>query len=119
MHVDGLMTVTVEPVNGQYRLWCATAEQDGKRAVVVSDTPERAEQEARSRLAAALSALNTFMNNGQKAVAHDNASTRFAAVDGSIQKCMAVPKAHRVACDVALERYTNMMVAATGAAPPL
>ena len=69
--------------------------------------------------AAALSALNTFMNNGQKAVAHDNAAARFAGVDGSVQKCLAVPKAHRVACDVALERFTNMMDNATASAPPL
>jgi len=70
-------------------------------------------------VAAALSALNTFMNNGQKAVAHDTASARFAAVDGAIQKCLAVPKAHRIACDVALERFTNLMDSATAAAPPL
>jgi hypothetical protein len=59
------------------------------------------------------------MNNGQKAVAHDTASARFAAVDGAIQKCLAVPKAHRIACDVALERFTNLMDSATAAAPPL
>jgi hypothetical protein len=70
-------------------------------------------------LASALSALNTFLNNGQKAVSHDTASARFAGVDGSIAKCLAVPKAHRVACDVALERFTNLMDAATAAAPPL
>jgi hypothetical protein len=70
-------------------------------------------------LAAALSALNTFMNNGQKSVAHDTASARFAGVDGAIAKCLAVPKAHRVACDVALERFTTLMDAATAAAPPL
>ena len=69
--------------------------------------------------AAALSALNTFMANGQKSVAHDNASARFAAVDGAVAKCLAVPKAHRVACDVALERFTNQMDNATAAAPPL
>ena len=59
------------------------------------------------------------MNNGQKAVAHDNAASRFAAVDGAIAKCLAVPKGHRVACDVALERFTNQMDSATAAAPPL
>ena len=70
-------------------------------------------------LAAALSALNTFLNNGQKSVSHDTASARFAAVDGAIAKCLAVPKAHRIACDVALERFTNLMDSATAAAPPL
>jgi hypothetical protein len=70
-------------------------------------------------VAAALSALNTFMSNGQKSVSHDTASARFAAVDGAIAKCLAVPKAHRVACDVALERFTNMFDSATAAAPPL
>jgi hypothetical protein len=70
-------------------------------------------------VAAALSALNTFMSNGQKSVSHDTASARFAAVDGAIAKCLAVPKAHRVACDVALERFTNLMDSATASAPPL
>ena len=70
-------------------------------------------------MAAALSALNTFLNNGNKAVSHDTASARFAAVDGAIQKCLAIPKAHRIACDVALERFSSQMDSATAAAPPL
>ena len=70
-------------------------------------------------MAAALSALNTFLNNGNKAVSHDTASARFAAVDGAIQKCLAIPKAHRIACDVALERFSSLYDSATAAAPPL
>jgi hypothetical protein len=67
---------------------------------------------------ACLSGVNTWLNNGSRAAAHETASAAFEGVAANVEREMAIPKAHRTDCDVAMERVSSAFAAAQGAAPP-
>lgn len=66
-----------------------------------------------------ISGINTFVNFGKKEQQYFEFSSKYSELGISIEKELSIPKSHRVAADVFLERVQNTLNSINTNAPPI
>ncbi len=67
----------------------------------------------------ALTSVNQFFNYGKKAQKHSEYANLYSSLSNTVARELSIPKAHRQACDVFMERITARFEAIQVAAPDL